>query len=247
MIYEKLPVVLFSALSTYREDETNHVIATYILNHIDEVKDFGIKDLAQSCHVGTGSISRFCREIGFNNFAELKKSLHDSTSYDDSHFSPLSLSDHINQAINIAAASIDRKQIYKLIKDIQAYDHIYAFGLLKAQNAANDFVVDMHMLGVEVRTSVSYASQIDTMMNVNEKDLVIVFSYTGTYFDAHIWRKERKILEQAKIWMIMGGQHEQPSFVDEVIRFDSSLDQRSHPYQLEYIANLITETYAKGE
>ena len=247
MIYDKLPVVLLSTLATCSEGDTNYVIASYILNHVDDVKALGIKDLAKRCHVGTGSISRFCREIGLDSFTELKNSLNVLISYDESHYASDSLSDHIQQAIALTAQSVDQTRISQLVNDLKTHRTIYAFGLLKAQNAATDFVVDMRMLNVEVKTAVAYGHQIDIIKHAGEGDLILIFSYTGSYFDTHIWRQERIQLKQATIWMIMSGNHEIPPFVRHVIRFESLQDQRSHPYQLEYIANLITETYAKGE
>jgi len=75
MIYEKLPVVLLSELATEKSDSTNHVIADYVLTHQKEIKEMGIKELAAECHVGTGSVSRFVRDIGLKDFTELKNIL----------------------------------------------------------------------------------------------------------------------------------------------------------------------------
>ena len=75
MIYGKLPVVFLSVMATEKKGSTNSVIASYILEHMEDMRDLGIKELAARCHVGLGSVSRFCREIGLQDFVELKELL----------------------------------------------------------------------------------------------------------------------------------------------------------------------------
>ena len=81
MIYGKLPVVFLSVLTSEKKDSTNHQIATYILEHIDEMQNIGIQDLAKRCHVAMSSISRFCKEICLKDFAQLKELLADPNFY----------------------------------------------------------------------------------------------------------------------------------------------------------------------
>ena len=73
MIYGKLPVVFLSVLTSEKKDSTNHQIATYILEHIDEMQNIGIQDLAKRCHVAMSSISRFCKEIGLKRFCTAQR------------------------------------------------------------------------------------------------------------------------------------------------------------------------------
>ena len=75
MIYGKLPVVFLSTIASEKNGSTNCVIATYILEHLDEMQDIGIKEIAKKCNVAVSSISRFCKEIGLRDFVELKELL----------------------------------------------------------------------------------------------------------------------------------------------------------------------------
>ncbi|MFQ7143630.1 hypothetical protein [Faecalibacillus intestinalis] len=45
--------------------------------------------------------------------------------------------------------------------------------------------------------------------------------------------------------MISSKQESYPDFIDHVITFDSKQDQNSHPYQLQFIASLIAQEYAR--
>ena len=52
-----------------------------ILEHIDEMQNIGIQDLAKRCYVAMSSIFCFCKEIGLKDFAELKDLLADPHFY----------------------------------------------------------------------------------------------------------------------------------------------------------------------
>ena len=68
-----LTVALLGTLASERRDSTNAHIARYLLSHQDELEVLSVKALAQACNVGTGTVSRFCREVGFADFDELRK------------------------------------------------------------------------------------------------------------------------------------------------------------------------------
>ena len=83
------------------------------------------------------------------------------------------------------------------------------------------------------------------IITADENDLIIIFSYTGSYFDYQNLRALKKKLNAPKIWMISGDKKNYPSFVDEVISFESLQDQAGHPYQLQFVASLIAQEYSK--
>lgn len=60
MYWDKLKIVFLSELVSNNDGATNCQIATYILNHIDEVKKYTINELSNKCHIDNSSISRFC-------------------------------------------------------------------------------------------------------------------------------------------------------------------------------------------
>lgn len=77
MLYDKLPVIFLSALASEKGDAINSQIAAYVLSHAERVKGMGIRQLATECHVGIGTVSRFCREIGLESYAGLQQLLKD--------------------------------------------------------------------------------------------------------------------------------------------------------------------------
>ena len=73
MFYSKLPIIFLSEIVSSKAESTNGHIASYILGHIHEIPDLTIRELAAKAHVSAASISRFCRDIGLQDFNELKE------------------------------------------------------------------------------------------------------------------------------------------------------------------------------
>lgn len=103
---------------------------------------------------------------------------------------------------------------------------------------------DLLMLGKQVYTNISYSQQMQYLLSASEEDLILIFSYTGSYFDyQELTYSERKRLSAPRIWMVCGSDRTLPPFVDQAIRFRSRQDQISHPYQLQFVAGLIAQQY----
>ena len=67
-----LIIILLATLNSEPRDSNNYRIAKYIIDHLQTLEDCTLSDLAKHCFVANSSISRFCREIGFKDFNELK-------------------------------------------------------------------------------------------------------------------------------------------------------------------------------
>lgn len=252
MLYGKLPIVFLSAIAAEKRGSINSTIATYILGNLDQMKNIGIKEMAENCNVAPSSISRFCKEIGLNGFVELKDLLQ-STEFDYTGFSEdisidkriHTLGEHIKTSIDMVEDSIATSKLIQLTKDIQQYDEVAVFGLLKAQTAAIILQSDLLMFRKQIYTNISYAEQINYIVNADSSHLIILFTYTGSYFDYDNQRNILKGKDIPKIWMVTGQQKEYPKFISDTLTFSSRQDYASHPYQLDYVASLIGQEYAQ--
>lgn len=254
MMYGKLPVVFLSVIASEKSGSTNSIIADYILNHMDEVKNLGIKEIAERCHVGTGSVSRFCKDIGLQDFVELRELVNTTGDSFESHSlaeSPRErASDYgkkVKQSIDLVTKTISVRRLEELCRDLREYEKVALFGLLKAESAAIHLQGDLWMMGKHVYTNVSYDQQIEYIRQAGKDSLLLIFSYTGAYFE---YQKEnlfrgRDKREWPRIWMISGRQKSFPEYAAKVLDFQSLQDQAGHPYQLLYVAGLIAQEYGR--
>lgn len=252
MIYDKLPVALLSALMTEQEGTTNAIIARYLVTHAGHLSNATVKGVAAACCVGVGSVSRFCRDTGFRGFDELRTALDEaSRSFEqiETEREPqLRAQEHarlVGSSLQQVADTIDQRALNLLVDDLRAYERILTCGMLKAQAAAVDLQVDLLMLGKYVDTCVSYAEQTERIAKAGRDTLVVVFSYTGSYFDAHDISEALARIDRPRIWVVTGVRRPQPPFVYGCLTFASELRQLTHPFQLEMAAALIAQEYAR--
>ena len=253
MIYDKLTVALLGALATERQGSTNAHIARYLLEHQDELADLSVKSIAAACRVGAGSVSRFCREVGFESFDELRQEYRRAArSFEQllgeaAGVTPVpSLAERVSATLLQVERSVDRVALRELVHDLHTFEQVSAYGMLKAQAAAVDLQVDLLMQGKYVDTCVSHAEQLSRIAQAGPNELVVVFSYTGSYFDSRDLGEAMRRVERPKIWVVCGRRHQLPPFVSGRLLFESSGRQLGHPFQLELVAGLIAQEYARS-
>ena len=250
MIYGKLPIVFLGLLASEKSGSTNSIIATYILDNLEEMKEIGIQQFAQNCNVSISSISRFCREVGLESFAELKMILNQANldkgpAATDGCFSEriLSYKEQTLDGIQQVSTSLSEYQINELVQDLVSYKKVAAFGLMKAETAALILQSDLLMYGKQVFKNLSFKEQMDYILEAGEDELIILFSFTSSYFDYASLKPFLRKKKHPKIWMITGGNTSAPTFVHRCIRFSSKQSHFEHPSQLAFVATIIAQEY----
>ena len=124
--YTKLPIVLLSELAAGKEDSNNCRISRYLLERLDCLEDVSIEGLAGECFVSKATISRFCRDIGLEDFSELRDLLHQTektfTLYGQSlppKEQGLDFCRRVNQSLRLAAETMDYGALERLAGEIK--------------------------------------------------------------------------------------------------------------------------------
>lgn len=253
MFYGKLPIIILSEIASSKSDSINGYIAAYILSHLKEIKNDTIRELAGKMNVSASSISRFCRDIGLTDYNELKQLTMDTKM----NFEVYSFSDTATQrkddyisavedSMEQVRDSLDMTKLRRLCVDIRRYEKIAVFGLLKAEGVAMNLQTDLTLQGKHVITKLPFSEQIDYLENADKDCLIIIFSYTGIYFDYGLPKSFKKPHgERPKVYFITSDPDAKKAGVfDEVIWFASRQDQVSHPFQLQLVGSLIAQRYA---
>lgn len=253
MFYGKLPILLLAEISGRAVNSTNSQIAAYLLDHLEEVRNTSIKEIAAKCFVSTSSISRFCRDMGLNDFAELRELIAETdlkfeicSDSEDPQIQKADFVEQVQKSLTLVKEHLDMEKIVRLAGDIRRYKKVSTFGLLKAETAAMNLQTNLLMLGKLVNTKVHFSEQIEYLEQADEEDLIIIFSYTGIYFDyEYPQNRIHPNIRRPKIYFITGNPYTKKSpFLNEIIYFASEQNQPSHPYQLQLVADLISQTYA---
>ena len=250
--YGKLPIVLLSEIASAKEDTYRCRIATYLLGRGRE--KVTVEEIARDCFVSKSAVSRFCREIGLEDFDELKEIVMDTDrpfGFLGNDLEPSSRASVVVQkaadAMQQVAETLDYVALHKLVSEMQKAKRIACFGLLKAETAAINLQCDLTMLGFTVLTKVSYKDQMDFLSQSEADDLILIFSYQGIFFEYDLPAEMKN--GKGRIWIITGNpsakeQLNHRSMIHDVLSFDSALDFLSHPYQLLAVSGIIAQETA---
>ena len=139
--YGKLPIVLLSEQAAGREDSYNCRIAAYLLGRLGEA--VSAEEVAKACYVSKSAVSRFCRDIGLEDFSELKDLLRGTKKTFETLGGDLPPRERGAAFARLAAASmelaahtLDYEALDRLAADVSRAARVACFGLLKAETAA---------------------------------------------------------------------------------------------------------------
>jgi len=175
-------------------NSTNYHIAMTLLENIDIIYTLSIGNVAKLCNVSKSTLSKFCREIGFEDYYEFKDASKFKDNRYDNQFSynhnvmkfieTHSFDDYMENIltdINLLTYNINQIKIDQLAKDIVAYKHVAAFGLLYSETAAIDLQTKLAYNKKFIFTSINDVKQHEYIVNAQEDTLIIIFSHSGNY------------------------------------------------------------------
>lgn len=252
-----LMIILLSTINSEPKDSNNYKIAKFLIENIRNLENFSISQLAKSCYVSNSSVSRFCKEIGLNDFNTLKTQIakipleyryaqnkFNYKGFDENHIASSYISSIIDNLQQLYSDNLEH-DIKKLVKDIYKYKHVAAFGYMHSQNVALNMQFDLQTSGKMIFTRIKFSDQIEYICNSKENTLIIIFSDTGTYFDRLFPRSHPfKDKNKPKIVMITSNFDSQLPYVDQYIRYHSRHDYSGHPHPSAIISDIICIEYS---
>ena len=173
-------------------------LADYIFQHQNDVEYMSIVSLADICNVAEATISRFCRKLDYNGYNEFKLALAKENSLqregdyspnlddtDDPVISRMQQLFHYDMAsLQDTMSLIDSPTITQAVEYLNQAEHVYCIGqggsMVMAMEAWARFAVvtqkfvwipDSHMQAMTASLS-------------GEKDVIILFSYSGATKDS---------------------------------------------------------------
>lgn len=153
----------------------------------------------------------------------------------------------VRESLGLVADTLDYEALDRLAGELHRAKRVATHGLLKAETAAISLQSDLVMLGKNAVTKVAFREQADYLAAAQRSELIVIFSYTGIYFDYGL---PRDILREGpKVWLVTGSPDIRERFAakslpaSRLLTFQSEQDFASHPYQLQMAASLIAQRY----
>lgn len=228
----ELSSVLMNALATEDKSSTNYIVASYVMNHLNELQKnnhLTTGYLAKQCNVSKASISRFCRELGFEDFYTFKYMIKNyyphntlNKKYDFISNKQTVYSDFMNELSHSFEAfkmNYDQAVLDKLVHDLHTYKNIvmmghqqsFAMALTLQNDLGSAFCKYAHVCG-EPTMQATYFEK------AKSEDLFIIFSATGKFLNnSLIKQKIRHKQNMPRIYLITINPDINYSFVYQTI------------------------------
>lgn len=187
-------------LDTASQKDTNYYIALYIANHFYRVANMRINELAQACFVSPATISRFCRALGYENFAHMKQECRELHPYDIRFTNliniPLDLmreepqkatKEYVDQVIDYLSYLpdlLDWDVVDDVLKLIHDSPHVTFFGTEFSQSVALHFQTDLLMLEKYTTAYVDSERQLECAKKLTKESVAIIISVNGFFVNS---------------------------------------------------------------
>lgn len=180
-----LSLIFLLSQNTLKND-LMYNIAFYIIEHINEMEEKSIKQLAEECFTSTSSIIKFYQMIGFNSYSEFKRQLLSNLEarglqlYEKHQY--LTEDELMNKIDMFSIDKIDRESFISRINNIVSYildkKRIYFYGAVFPINLIQSFCEDMSVMKIPV-----HGMQISRGKNqiVEREGVHIIISLSGRY------------------------------------------------------------------
>lgn len=188
-------------INTADEKDTYYNVAWYMANHIDGIASMRINELADACYVSPATISRFCRALGYENFAHLKQecmSFHShAKKFNNLIHIPIKIMKddpkkatqlYVNELTTVLGRLpkvLNWDVIDQVLMEIHDTKNVTFFGTQFSNSAAIHFQTDLLMLEKFTTAFMVGERQLEMAKRMKKGDLAIIVSVNGNYAFSH--------------------------------------------------------------
>lgn len=197
---------LINFINTTEVDDVYSNAAKIILENITKIPGYTITDVASLCYVSTATISRLCRKLNYESFADFKMDVtmnlryfnRDSLRMQFDHQLPIFpvegkttkelFIDHFENIIdNLRATfnSIQFEELEEVVDKIHDSHEICFAGNFFTQSVSMQLQIELSYLGKRCSAMYPLNGQKAVVKNLTEKDVIIVSSIAGGYWIDH--------------------------------------------------------------
>lgn len=183
----RLPILLIGLINSEPNDTVNYNIAYYLLNHMDRMDAMNIGDLAKQCNVSKATVSRFCRELGFESFYEMRadfaEAMEEGAIPRIREMTDAGFVADVKAYADQMLQQVPEEKLDRLADLINAYKNVVIMGHIQSGNAALMLQHDlMNLTGRITQVLNRPSEQLSFFEDVEKPTLVILFSIRGKFF-----------------------------------------------------------------
>lgn len=163
--------------------EGDQVLAKYILDHKDEIRNLSITELAERSLSSKSSVLRFAQKLGFSGYTELKNFIRWELVNHQSHQNYSNYGEIILNDVQKTIEALNMNDILKISQEIDQSSNVYLAGTgflqqnltIEMQRIFLGLGKNMQVIPLDIRTDLHQL----VVEKMTEDDLLFVFSSTG--------------------------------------------------------------------
>jgi len=235
---ESIAALLNNYLKSSKQDKLFNNIARFMLSNMDSLYEMKREEIARACHVSNPSVTRFIKELGFDDYGnfkymllEQKKQLNnqflkktrqecliEAADYEKIDF----FADTLKKTVGNALKKVDQKKVCKLSAEIIKHSYIVCIG---AGNSGmfGDFLnnrLNMKAKGIQ---SIGVPDMEYPLTGDKKNTLVIVVSQRGGLLKSVYGLSQYLKRNADRVWMItQSDKRIEDTMIDEIIYLEKS-------------------------
>lgn len=193
----EITTILMTVLATDEKNTTNYAIASYIMNNLSmlqKTQNLTTGFLAKQCNVSKASISRFCRDVGIEDFYTFKyllKNFYPQNTMTKKYAFSKDVRniqgdflEELDNSIQYFKHHYDKNLLDELTNDLHQYKTVVLMGHQQSFAMALTLQNDLGTAFSKFTLVCGEPNrQAEFFQNGTSEDLFIVFSATGHFFD----------------------------------------------------------------
>lgn len=208
--------------------------AKMILQNITKIPDSTITDVASFCYVSTATISRLCRKLNYESFAEFKMDVSMNLSYFNQdaerlqfdHQLPAKESlykgkevfqDHFENILDNLKATYEHikyEDLEEIVDRIHQANKICFCGNFFTQSVSMQLQIELSYLGKDCSGMYPLEQQIEMIQQLKKGDLFIISSISGGFIKDH--PDILRLIARSPAYKIVISQLEQFPYVEQM-------------------------------
>lgn len=186
------PTTLLRFINIANEDSIYQSLAVELLKRKTQISNATITDMADACFVSTATLSRFCKKLGFKEYAQFKESFRSEYEFErdytpafreqlqhDTVTAIRSLGDQICTSVTQCAQQLDFQTLDRIIHRIHESEHVAFFSSNLLQQIATDIQQRLEKLGKLTYSFYQSTYQLQHVQTMDQHSLAIFISVNG--------------------------------------------------------------------
>lgn len=190
MILKRLDLIynLLLTINQKQSNDPNYILTQYFLEHFTELSQLNIHEVAADCYVSRSTVRRFCQQIGYENFKDLKEEFREFK-YQYTYFTKLAKRDNFREYLTSELDAMlkelnermNTEEIDKIAQRIHDSKNVVFLSSYSSVLFLVEFQRPLVLSGKLVKIMTDTNMDVDFLNSLEPDDFIVMVSATGNF------------------------------------------------------------------